>query len=83
MSKLTSLCHIAIRVEVYKAQTGLTQCYNCQKFGQVWTNCKQPPRCMWCGGSHMHKECPEKGNTVLITNTLQLKVDRRIMLVLL
>jgi hypothetical protein len=24
--KLTSLCYIAVKVEVYKAQTGLTQC---------------------------------------------------------
>jgi hypothetical protein len=28
--KLTSLCHVAIRVEAHKAQTGSTQCYNCQ-----------------------------------------------------
>jgi hypothetical protein len=61
--RLPSLCHISIRVEHYKAQNGLTQCHNCQKFGHVWENCKQPPRCLWCGGSHVHKECPEKGNT--------------------
>jgi hypothetical protein len=28
--KLMRLCHIAVRVETYKAKTGLTQCYNCQ-----------------------------------------------------
>jgi hypothetical protein len=28
--KLTSLRHIAIRIEAYRAQAGLTQCYNCQ-----------------------------------------------------
>jgi hypothetical protein len=60
--KITGLCHISIKVEAYKAQTGLTQCYNCQKFGHVWANCRQPPRCLWCGGGHLHKECPEKGN---------------------
>jgi hypothetical protein len=60
--QLRSLCHIAIKVEAYKAQTGLAQCYNCQKFGHVYANCKQPPRCLWCGGGHLHKECPEKGN---------------------
>jgi hypothetical protein len=60
--RLTNLCHIAIRVEAYRAQNGLTQCYNCQQFGHVWANCKQPPRCLWCGGGHLHKECPEKGN---------------------
>jgi hypothetical protein len=58
--RLTNLCHIAIRVEVYKAQNGLTQCYNCQQFGHVWASCKQPPRCLWCGGGPLHKECPQK-----------------------
>jgi hypothetical protein len=47
--KLTSLCHIAIRAEAYEAQTGLMQYYNCQKFSHVWTNCEQPPCCMWWG----------------------------------
>jgi hypothetical protein len=28
-----SRCHVAIRVEAYKDQTGLTQCYNRQQFG--------------------------------------------------
>jgi hypothetical protein len=60
--KIRSICYIAVKVEAYRAQTGLTQCYNCQKFGHVWANCKQPPRCMWCGGGHLHKDCPEKGN---------------------
>jgi hypothetical protein len=59
---LPSLCHIAIRVEAYRFQSALTQCHNCQKFGHVWANCKQPPRCLWCGGGHLHKECPEKDN---------------------
>jgi hypothetical protein len=48
-----------IRVEAYRAQNGLKQCFNCQQFGHVWANCQQPPRCLWCGGGHLHKECPE------------------------
>jgi hypothetical protein len=40
--RLIALWHIAIRVEAYKAQNGLTQCHNCQQFGHVWANCKQP-----------------------------------------
>jgi hypothetical protein len=64
--KLTSLCHIAVRVDAYKSQTCLMQCYNCQKFGYVWANCKQPPTFMWCEGGHLHKECPEEGNTSTI-----------------
>jgi hypothetical protein len=38
--RLPNLCHIAIRVEAYRAKNSLTQCYNCQEFGQVWANCK-------------------------------------------
>jgi hypothetical protein len=60
--KLPSLCHIPIKVEAYRAQNTLTQCYNCQTFGHVWANSKQTPPCMWCGGGHKHKNFPEKGN---------------------
>jgi hypothetical protein len=61
--KLSNLCHISVRMEAYRAQTGLAQCHNCQQFGHVWVNCRQPPRCLWCGGGHLHKECPKKGNS--------------------
>jgi hypothetical protein len=33
--KLSSLCHICIKVEVYTFQSTLTQCFNFQKFGHV------------------------------------------------
>jgi hypothetical protein len=45
--RLSSLCDISIRAESYKSQNALTQCYNCQTFGNAWANCKQPPRCLW------------------------------------
>jgi hypothetical protein len=60
--RLTALCHIAIRVEAYRAQNGLTQCHNCQQFGHVWANSKQLPHCLWCGSGHLHKESPERDN---------------------
>jgi hypothetical protein len=66
--KLTSLCHIVVRVEAYRTQNALTQCFNCQKFGHIWVNCRQPPRCMWCGGGHLHKECPESGKETSVPN---------------
>jgi hypothetical protein len=28
----------------------------CQKFGHVWASCRQPPRCMWYGEDHLHRE---------------------------
>jgi hypothetical protein len=58
--KLANLYNIIIKVEAYRTQNGLTQCHNCQQFGHVWANCKQPPRCLWCGRGHLHKDCPEK-----------------------
>jgi hypothetical protein len=61
--KLNSLKHIIIKRELYRAQNGLTQCYNCLNFGHVWINCKEPPRCLWCVGGHLLRECPEKTNT--------------------
>jgi hypothetical protein len=61
--KPNNLCHISIKVEAYRAQSGLMQCHNCQQFGHVWANCRQPTGCMWCGGGHLRKDCPEKENT--------------------
>jgi hypothetical protein len=40
-------CHIAIKVEPYKSPYILL---NCEKFGHLWENCKQPPRCVWGWG---------------------------------
>jgi hypothetical protein len=42
--------------EAYKAQNGLTQCYNCQTFCYCWANSKQPPRCLWCWDNHLHRD---------------------------
>jgi hypothetical protein len=61
--KLNSLNDILIKGQLYRGQTGPTQCYNCQNFDQIWANCKQPPRCLWCGGVQLRKESPEKANT--------------------
>jgi hypothetical protein len=61
--KLTPLCNIIIKVEVCRSQNGLTQCFNCQRFGHIWVHCRQPPRSLWCRGGHCHRECPEKQNS--------------------
>jgi hypothetical protein len=65
---LSTLCHITIRVEPYRVQNTLTQWHKWQQFVHVWENCKQPPRCLWCGGGQLHKECP---------NMMQLSVGGR------
>jgi hypothetical protein len=61
--KLNSDNQMIIKAELYRAQNGLTQCYNCQNFSHVWANCRQPLQCLWRGGGHLHRECPEKTNT--------------------
>jgi hypothetical protein len=50
--------------ELYRVQTGLKQCYNCQNIGHIYANCKQLPRCLWYGGVYLRTECPEKTNAV-------------------
>jgi hypothetical protein len=62
--RLTALCHIAIRVEVYRAQNGLMQCYNCQHFGHIWANCKQPPVVYGAGAATCTRSA-QKNKTLL------------------
>jgi hypothetical protein len=44
--KLTTLGNIVMKVEAYRSQNRLTQCYNCQRFGHIWVHRRQPPRCL-------------------------------------
>lgn len=56
------ILHCRIFTEKYKRQ-GLTQCFNCQRFGHVSSNCNMPYRCVKCGGPHGPGKCevPKKG----------------------
>jgi hypothetical protein len=64
--KLASLRHIATRVQKYKDQTGLTQCYNGQRFGHLRVIANNLTVVCGYWGGDMHKECPEKASTVPI-----------------
>jgi hypothetical protein len=76
--KLNSLNHIIIKAVLYRAQTGLMQCCNCQNFCYVWANCKQPPQCLWCVGGHLHRECPSsRGRETSSIITLRLQTCKR------
>jgi hypothetical protein len=70
--QLPSLCHIANTVEAYRAQNDLTQCHNCQQFGHIWANCKQPPCCLWCGEGSPAQGVPREREYIFHTNMLQL-----------
>jgi hypothetical protein len=39
--KLSGLSHVVTKAEVQRAHDSLTQYYNCQSFGNVWTICKR------------------------------------------
>lgn len=62
--KVNILCHIVIKVELYRVQTGLTRCYNCWGFGhqcqqQATTRCavqQWPPAwgTSWKGKYRIH-----------------------------
>jgi hypothetical protein len=69
--RLQNLCHIAIRVEAYRAQNGLTQCHNCQQFGHVWANC--PPMLVVRRGSSA-QGVPRESEYIMHPNMLQLSV---------
>jgi hypothetical protein len=58
--KLNCLNNTIIKVELYRAQSCLMQCYNCKIFGHAWANSERPPPCLWCGGGNIHRECPER-----------------------
>jgi hypothetical protein len=72
--QLPNLGHIAIKVEAYRTQNAHTQCHDCQQFRHVWANCKQIPGCLWCGGGHLHKECPERENAASTTECCNCKL---------
>jgi hypothetical protein len=57
ISKLYNLCHVSIKVEAYKSQNALTQCFNCQKLSHIWENYKQPAAACGVGAA----TCIERG----------------------
>jgi hypothetical protein len=71
--KVTNLSHVKIKIDAYMDHAGLTQCYNCQQFGHVCANCKQPPPPVMYGG-HVHKDCPEKGKEASTPNCCNCKL---------
>ena len=45
----------------------ITQCYNCQEYGHIWSECKAPKVCRRCSLNHAASECHIKatGETTL------------------
>lgn len=45
------------RVEKARPPPTIRQCYKCQQFNHISTNCKNPVVCLRCGENHHHKTC--------------------------
>lgn len=54
--------HCKVSIRKFRKQ-GITQCFNCQRYGHVAMNCNMQYRCVKCGGSHGPGKCeiPPKG----------------------
>ena len=49
--------HCRVYMTKYK-KSGVTQCFNCQRFGHVAINCKMQFRCVKCASTHTPGACP-------------------------
>lgn len=47
-------------VERYEPKCRIIQCFKCQRYGHISTQCKATQRCGYCGGSHSTVDCADK-----------------------
>jgi hypothetical protein len=50
----------AFQCERYDRQCRLKQCYKCQKYGHIGTQCRANTACGYCAEAHNSKDCPTK-----------------------
>lgn len=57
------ILHCRVNIRKFHRK-GVTQCFNCQRFGHVALNCRMPYRCVKCAESHGPSKCtiPPKGD---------------------
>ncbi|EKG09412.1 Zinc finger CCHC-type protein [Macrophomina phaseolina MS6] len=46
--------------ELYDRTCKVKQCFNCQKYGHIGTQCQAPQACGYCAGQHSSKDCSQK-----------------------
>jgi hypothetical protein len=46
--------------ERYERQCRVKQCFKCQKYGHIGTQCKAPTACGYCAQEHDTRDCPTK-----------------------
>jgi hypothetical protein len=50
-------------VELYESGSRIKQCFRCQQYGHISTQCNNNVMCSFCGGSHSTNDCMEKEHT--------------------
>ncbi|KAJ3454706.1 hypothetical protein MRS44_013306 [Fusarium solani] len=50
----------AFQCELYDRSCRLRQCFGCQAYGHIGTQCKATTRCGYCAQEHASRECPVK-----------------------
>lgn len=58
--KINRVCYCVVRWEKFQNGDKIVQCYNCQCFGHVSTNCHKKVKCVLCADEHSLKDCPFK-----------------------
>jgi hypothetical protein len=48
--------------ERYERQCRLKQCFKCQKYGHIGTQCKATTACGYCAQEHNSRDCPSKAD---------------------
>jgi hypothetical protein len=48
--------------ERYERQCRVKQCFKCQKYGHIGTQCKATTACGYCAQEHDTRECPSRSN---------------------
>ena len=57
------MCNVTVIIykeEDFRQPASVTQCFNCQSFGDSEKNCRSKQNCLICGESHSHHGCPNK-----------------------
>lgn len=58
--QVRSIAGMAVRAEPKRRQTGSSQCYRCQNYGHVQSNCTRPFNCVFCAKPHPSSQCDQE-----------------------
>lgn len=63
IKNLRTLLYVRISVEDFHKPNVPMQCYTCQRYHHVSSQCKIPPRCVKCAGDHLTSTCEKSKET--------------------